>query len=142
MLGSGRCPARLRSGALLALAAGWLCAPAALQASCGDYVHLGNAVSAPPAPALPPIHRTDTPRPSRPAPCHGPGCSGGSRLPLAPPTLARTAPDQWGDLAQPLTPEGQERCAWFAVPQLRHLPGDASSIFHPPRTAAHTTCLF
>lgn len=130
MLGSGRRPALLRLGALLALAAVWPCAPAALRAGCGDYVVLG------------PAHQTrPTPSPLPPAPCHGPMCSGHSQPPAAPPSLAPPTPDQWGDLVRPFVPHAADGFAWLTVPDLRRHPGAASSVYHPPRAASATTSL-
>jgi hypothetical protein len=130
MLGGGRRPALLWLGALLALPAGFCCAPAA-RASCGDYVVLDRSLAVrhagqPQAPVTPP----------RNAPCPGPLCSGGSQPLPAPVTTAPTAPEQWGTVAEPAPGPASERSAAFAAPPQRRLRGFASSVFHPPRTSS------
>jgi hypothetical protein len=133
MLATGGRPALLRPAALLALAAAWLCAPAALRASCGDYVILDPR---PAAPAL--AHQSpDPPSPAvparPPAPCHGPRCSGGSLPPLLPLTVAPDVPEQWGHLPLPRPASDPGRFAARSDEGLRRLPGNVPPVYHPPR---------
>jgi hypothetical protein len=113
------------------------CAPSVARASCGDYVVTRTAQA---DQAMADGHRpaAGAPAPADPRKrCHGPHCSRGPAVPLAPaPTVAPPAPQEWGWLAR-----GPD----FAAPGRGALPFDsscqhpvrlASSIFHPPRHAA------
>jgi hypothetical protein len=132
MVGRGPRPALLSPVALLALAAAWLCAPAAVRATCGDYVTLDPR---PPAAAHQPHDPTLPPMPPvpAPAPCHGPRCSGGSLPPLLPVTVAPEVPEQWGDIPQPPSAGDSRRFAGWWEQTLRGLAGNPSSVYHPPR---------
>ena len=132
MLGTVRRPALLPA-ALLALATAWLCAPAALRASCGDYVTLGPRSPGAVLPRTPPV--------PAPAPCHGPRCSGGSLPPLLPLTVAPDTPEQWGHLARPRPAADPGRFVGWSGQDLGPLPESTTSIYHPPRLGPAATSL-
>jgi hypothetical protein len=137
MLGRVRRPALVRPAALLALAAGWFCAPAVLRAGCGDYVVIGPRTAGL-SPHQPETTRAPSaPVPDRPrAPCHGPRCSGGSLPPLVPLTAAPDVPEQWGHLVTPRVQAQFGRFLPWAVWDLRRLPGSPPLVYHPPRPGA------
>jgi hypothetical protein len=125
MLGNRRRPALPLLGALLALAAGFCCAPPAARASCGDYVVLD--------------HRPASPAPAVPAhPCHGPSCSRGSLPPLVPLTTAPSGPDRWGHLDPPPVepPVPSFRIGSAEPSRPTHHP---AGVYHPPRPARLTS---
>jgi hypothetical protein len=120
---------------LLALLATALLAPRTAQASCGDYVVLGDRPAGA-AHAGQPMNTTPA-NPSAPtphAPCHGPLCSRNRpHLPLPPVVPVSEQVERWGCVG-----------AFLPVPgtgALAPLPGDAGerpvryarSVYHPPR---------
>ncbi len=118
----------------------WLCcAPSAARASCGDYVvtrapHSGDMTAAAHPAADGPLQLSASPH----KPCHGPNCSGNPTVPqpLSAPTVTPPVPPEWGWLVAtpPPAPPGGGTClAPSASSHPTHL---ASSIFHPPRSAA------
>lgn len=126
----------LRPGVLAALLAGWLLAPSAARATCGDYVVVGGQHGRMEDSASHrPVDRTASmPAEDSHRPCSGPRCSRGPvPLPLTPLTLPPLTTDLWGCLPPCFRPSEPDLGA-----RLRHAPSlvpvpRASSVYHPPR---------
>ncbi len=113
------------------------CAPSVARGSCGDYVTMRGPHSADVAPTRQ-DHATEMPAPASPhKPCHGPNCSRGPAVPFLPvPTVTHPVPPEWGWLAGIPAPVPPGRVAFLTHFLSPHPTQLASSVFHPPRSAA------
>jgi hypothetical protein len=135
---------RLHAGALLALLACALLAPADAQAGCASYVvhgsgrvHLAHFLD--PSITGGTENRPDGSTPAdsdRPRPCSGPSCSGNSAPPLVPPVSETRIVEPWACLgdAVPLPGLGSRL---VPTPESDLHPVLVSfGVFHPPRATA------
>jgi len=135
--------ARLSVGTLLGVLTWGLLAPAAVRASCGDYVTVPSQHApqstprppvahpeAPPARPVPPLPEDDLPRP-----CPGPGCSApAAPEPTTAPAPVRSTDDwpaaTWGVQISPEAPLGK-------LDEPGRSPGKRrpTAVYRPPRLA-------
>jgi hypothetical protein len=130
-----------KAGALAALAAAVLLAPATARAGCGGYVTHGEPTDesgpARPAPVSPGTvpQPVPAPRPAQPLPpsCPGPVCSH-DRTPLAPP-VPPTPPagDEWAWVTPLFFPDADGHSGRRPDRDVRPGPCVRSSVYHPPR---------
>jgi hypothetical protein len=124
-------------GALVALLAAGLFAPASARAGCSAYILSSHDAPAGKAGGLELLSRASDPvRPAnRPKPCSGVFCSGNPGLPDVPSTPITPQGDEWGLLAEPAVPP-------VAGSFPRHHDDDrlrpiqaGLGVFHPPRAS-------
>lgn len=123
--------------AIAALCAGFLLLPGSAEASCGDYVLIGNS-HAPMARSSPdrptdgsPPDRADHGFPHRQ--CHGPGCSNGSVPPTAPSRGATESIERWAHTPAETLPNPVSSPNALGEPIYIPAPGFHLSILRPPR---------
>jgi hypothetical protein len=119
--------AKRRAGWALALLLGVLAAPAAAQASCGDYVRMGGADAPRPA-----TDGKGMPSHPAPGPCHGPGCDRHPVAPLAPVTVSVQVED-WACVLRADDSRSSKPTFALREENTSRPVRRASSVYHPPR---------
>jgi len=123
-------------GWLLIAVAGWQFAPAAVQASCGEYVVMGRHASIPAGNHFgvePQANLPGTPK----VPCHGPSCGKGPVLPLSSPTVVVIESETHRPLLSLAGDYRFDDCWAFAAwpQQALSVLGPTKEIEHPPQLA-------
>jgi hypothetical protein len=127
-------------GTILAVVfTGLLLTPRASEATCGDYLHVGNRSAAvvrtlPNLPKSIDVGSHNVADPSQPQPCHGPGCSrSSSPAPAAPVAVVVFSIEQWALTSVDTIPNIVGSDQLLAEPFDVDADGSRLSILRPPR---------
>jgi len=135
-------PARTCGVLGLLVAFTWIASTSTAQASCGDYVVIGN-------PRLQSEQQhmqqpstgmaAEMPMRHSPRPCHGPGCQQDNAFPPQPvPTVITLSPELSAIVSSGETCAKSNALSWVSVRACLPIEGVADRVERPPRDAAKT----